>query len=66
MSADHFSATWPRRLSLSRIAAPVARLVDLARREPRRPFYPCEIDRFRRELDMKRTHADLQARFKAL
>ncbi len=63
-----YSKTAPRlrRPSLNIIAAPVARLLSLARPERRVPFYPQEIERFRMELEMKRATNDLTYRFKVM
>ena len=48
------------------VAAPVARLLNLARPQRRVPFYPQEIERFRMELEMKRATNDLTYRFKVM
>jgi hypothetical protein len=55
-----------KRPALNVIAAPVARLLSLARPQRRVPFYPQEIERFRMELEMKKAANDLTYRFKVL
>jgi hypothetical protein len=62
------SKTAPRlkRPAFNIVAAPVARLLNLARPQRRVPFYPQEIERFRMELEMKRATNDLTYRFKVM
>ena len=55
-----------KRPALNIVAAPVARLLNLARPQRRVPFYPQEIERFRMELEMKRATNDLTYRFKVM
>jgi hypothetical protein len=66
MSAYISHAPWLKRPSLNFIAAPVARLLSLARPERRVPHDYREIEKFRLELEMKRANVDLHARFKVM
>lgn len=63
MSASVKLASSPGRPALGTV---VARLLAVFREEPRKPFYPREIERLRLEREMQRADADLQARFKAM
>ena len=56
----------PARPALDSLVAALSRLVAPLVKEQRKPHYPCEIERLHRDLERKRAHADLHARFKAM
>jgi hypothetical protein len=66
MSSYQKSMPWFRRPAYSLIAAPAARLLAAHKREKRIPHDPREIERFRIELELKRSSLDLSYRFKVM